>query len=234
MKKSLITAARVSALVALLFLGIARTANATQVSFTTTVYYIGPPTDPTSPPDNTLGPGGTTLTNGAGSNGIADFNGAVTSAGSSETVVFDTGGNPGVTVGSGAGSVFDVQLYGPDPALSSPSSIISGGVLQAGAYVFDSCSSYFGVENNGGQSYAPGCNGVTVPCVTGEVCNAGTSPTDIMTITVGTNGVVTITSGSLAIGFDAPTTPELSTLLLFGTGLLGLAFVLRKRKAFQL
>ncbi len=232
MKKSLIIAVRVSALAALLFLGVARTANATQVSFTTTVYYIGPSSDPTAPPDNTLGPGGTTLTN-SGGDGIAYFNGAVTSAGSSESVVFDTGGNPGVSVGS-SGSVFDVQLYGPDAALSTPGSIISGGVLQAGTYVFDSCSSYFGVKNNGGSASAPGCNGATVPCVSGEICNAGTSPSDIMTITVGTNGVITITSGSLAIGFDAPTTPELSTLLLFGTGLLGLAFVLRKRKAFQL
>jgi hypothetical protein len=63
--------------------------------------------------------------------------------------------------------------------------------------------------------------------MTGQICNAGSSPNDVVTINVAANGVVTIASSSLEIAF-APT-PELSSLVLFGTGLLAMGFVLRKR-----
>jgi len=215
-------------LLALVFVGANRGTRADQLSFTTTVYYVGPASDGA---DNALGPGGTPITNPYG-NSISTFGGAVTSAGSSETVTFSTTpGTAGISVG-GPGQVFDIQLYGPDPSLSSPPSLISGGMLQAGTYVFDACypnSDYFGIQKTGASGLtAYGCGGVVVPCVSGQLCNAGSSPGAIVKIAVGANGVVTIQSGGLEVGF-APT-PELSTLLLFGTGLFGIAFALRRRR----
>jgi hypothetical protein len=224
-KTSLRIALRAFGLATLALCALGFSTRADVLSYTTTVYYIGPPADGA---DNTLGPGGTTLSN-EGGDPISTFNGAISNTGAVETITFNTSGNPGVNIGA-PGQDFDIQLYGPDPALSSPSSMISGGALQPGTYVFDSCSpsNYFGIKAiDYPNASAAGCNNSTVPCQTGEICNVGSSPSDIATITIGPNGVVTVQSGSLDVGF-APT-PELSTLFLFGTGLLGIAYVLRKR-----
>jgi hypothetical protein len=217
-------------LLAFLFLGLSYTTNASSVSYTTTIYYVGP-NDAADQNDNPLNGGSPIF--GPGGDSITAFNGYVTSSGATETISFNTAVNPAISVGTAGSSSptspFDVQLYGV------PNTMISGGVLQTGTYTFNSsCSDYFGIYVGSPGITAPSCNNSIVTCNADEICNAGTSPSGSVMINVAANGVVTIADGSLEVGFSTLSpTPELSTLLLFGTGLLALAFVLRKHKGSQ-
>jgi hypothetical protein len=158
-------------LAALIVLGTAFTAKADTLTFANTqVYYVGDASDGVINPFGLTNPGG---------NPISVL--GMTSAGSAGTLVFDTGGTPGVSLVSNAPGLFDVQLYG------DTSGIISGGKLVTGVYTFDSASDTFTV------------NGYT---------NSGVNPTDYVTINVAANGVVTVQSDSLELAVDPPPPPS--------------------------
>ena len=161
-------------------MGTVYSAKADNVSFTSQVYYVGPSTDPTSPPDNPYGLTNTTTTG----NPISGL--ALTSAGVQGTLTFNTNGNPGVSITSATPGLFTVNLYG-----AAASSIVSGGNLVAGTYTFSDPNDYFGIATAGGST--------SFGCLTGQICNTTGDPKDTANITVGPGGVVTVTSSSLEL-----------------------------------
>jgi len=211
-------------LFAVLCFGMAYSAKADTFSSTVTVYYVDNPTDTGAASFNAWG-----LTNSGGDSAVTGTTPlAITSAGDVENVSLSTSNTEGVAVGTITGTDFTLELY--NPPSSAPGPTVTGTTLNAGAYVYDSCLDYFGAKTASGTTGdgtgCPNAYGYGA-CMTGQICNAGSSPNDVVTINVAANGVVTIASSSLEIAF-APT-PELSSLVLFGTGLLAMGFVLRKR-----
>jgi len=205
-------------LFAVLCFGMAYSAKADTFSSTVTVYYV----DPSATSYNPWG-----LTNPGGDSATGSTPLAITSAGDVENVSFSTSNTEGVAVGSITGTDFTLELYNPPSSETGP--IVTGTTLNTGTYVFDSCSDYYGaVTKNSTTGFGGSCNPPGyISCITGQICNAGSNPNDTVTINVAANGVVTVASSSLEVAF-APT-PELSSLVLFGTGLLAMGFVLRKR-----
>lgn len=180
---------RLIAVTVLFGFGMAYSAKADNISsFTSQVYYAGPATDPTSPPDNPYG-----VVNTTPGNAISGF--ALTYAGSQGTLTFDTNGNPGVAITSATPGLFTVDLYG-----TAASGIVnSSGQLVAGVYTFSDANDYFGIAEAGG--------GTGGGCITGQACNTGTSPADVTTITVGPGGLVTVSSSSLELVSQISNTP---------------------------
>jgi hypothetical protein len=163
-------------------LGTAYSAKADSYSFSSTVYYAGPTTDPSAPPDNPFG-----VTNPVIGNAISGL--ALTSAGGQGTLTFNTNGNPGVSITSATPGLFTVNLYG-----AAASSIVTGTTLNAGTYNFSDANDYFGIATAGGST--------GFGCTAGQACNTGTSPVDVTTITVGPSGLITVSSSSLELVAD--------------------------------
>jgi len=205
------------ALFAVVCFGMAYSAKADTWSATVTVYYVAP-TDPSYNPWGLTNPGGD-----------ATSWLAITPAGDTENVSFSTSAAQGVAVGTITGSDFTIELF--NPPVSEPGPIVTGTTLNPGTYVFNSCLDYFGAKTSGGNTTTTtGCAGDAnygnEPCMTGQICNAGTSPNDVVTINVAANGVVTVQSSSMEVAFS----PETPSMALFGTGLLAMGFVLRRKK----
>jgi hypothetical protein len=188
MKQSKRFLTKLIAATALFGLGIAYSAKADSVSFTSTVYYVGPTTDPSAPPDNPYG-----LVNTTPGNPISVL--GITSAGGAGTLTFNTNGNPGVSLTSATPGLFTVNLYG-----AAASGIVTGTTLNAGSYSFNAPNDYFGIATVGGTTN-PGCN-------TGQACNPGSNPTAITTITVGPGGLVTVSSSSFELVAAPTSTPS--------------------------
>jgi hypothetical protein len=96
----------------------------------------------------------------------------MTPSGVAGTLTVNTTGNPGISLVSNTPGALNIQLYG------NTSGIVSGGQLVTGTYTFDSASDTFAINGSS---------------------NTGTNPTDIATINVASNGLVTLQSDSLEV-----------------------------------
>lgn len=96
----------------------------------------------------------------------------MTPSGAAGILTVNTSGTPGISLVSTTPGTYNIQLYG------NTSGIISGGQLVTGTYSFNSASDTFAI------------NGAS---------NTGTNPTDIATINVASNGIVTLQSDSLEV-----------------------------------
>ena len=181
--------ARLIAVAALLGLGLAHSAKADNVdTFTSQVYYAGPSTDPSAPPDNPYG-----VVNTTPGNPIAGF--ALTSAGAQGTFTFDTNGNPGVQLVSTAPGLFTVDMYGA----AASTMVNASGQLVTGTYTFNSSQDYFGIESAGGST--------GFGCLSMQSCNTSGNPLDVTTINVVQGGIVTVSSSSLELVAAVTNTP---------------------------
>jgi hypothetical protein len=104
----------------------------------------------------------------------------------------------------------------------------------AGTYTFSACTpnvgDYFGInDDKSGTESAPDCSQpYPYPnCLADTGGPSGDDPTDSVSINVSASGIVTITAGSFEAAFSE--TPELPSLVLFGTGLLAMGFALRRK-----
>jgi len=186
--------------------GMGFAAYADSVTLNSTFYYAGPETGTTDNPFSIVNANG---------NAISTL--ALTSAGSSGTLVLNTTGNPGISL---TGSDFTVQLYG------NTSAMVTGSTINTGTYTFNSASDYFGIETAGGTT---GYGGAGL-CNTGQTCNSGSNPIDDVTINVAQNGVVTLQSSSLElVASDVPEMDRsnaLASLVLVG----GVVTIFRGRR----
>jgi len=234
--------------VAVLCFGVAHAARADNTySTSTTVYYVGPSSDGAGC-DNPFG-----ICAASTNNSISSFNGGITSAGSTESITFDAvtsadvGSTPAVSI---TGGDMTILLYGYGNAYpgsgtfgTAPSGIVNGSnQLVAGTYTFSACTpnvgDYFGInDDKSGTESAPDCSqpypypnclaDTGGPSGDDQLCIQGDSPTDSVSINVSASGIVTITAGSFEAAFSE--TPELPSLVLFGTGLLAMGFALRRK-----
>ena len=194
------------AVAAFLGLGMMHSAKADSVTINSNFYYAGPSTDGADNPFGIVNVGG---------NAISTL--AITSAGAPGTLVFNTSGNPGVSL---TGADFTVSLFGP------VNTIVTGSTLNTGTYTFNSASDYFGIKSAGGTT--------GFGCLAGQTCNTSANPQDIVTINVAANGVVTLSSSSLEVVTQAQPagvpeidpTSSLSPLAL----LVGAAMIIRGRR----